>query len=303
MGLSTEDDDLTELLAALPAAARACRRIVWNREDAEDCTALALEQALTVRGLDAPAAFLTTVTKRRALDPVKQRERERRRIIAHHSREESVVRDETGSVDDALEAQWLWSEAQRLPPQTVAVLRLIRQGHSVSDAARHLGLTRRAAESHVLRARQRLMTVWKATLAVGVVSWRAFKRVGVPVVAGPAALAGLAIAVLISTPVTSGSNAAGAGPETSQTAVSAVRIEGLRPVPASHPHAAIEPARRTREAQRATPAPKQLPIASVGTPAGPLKVQQEDRGGADDPVGGTLKCLSEFRVTPSRIGC
>jgi DNA-directed RNA polymerase specialized sigma24 family protein len=301
---TAEHDDLAELLAAVPAATRACRRIVWSREDAEDCTATALEQALATRELDCPRAFLTTLAKRRALDLIKQREREHGRLRTHHARDRVAVPDETSLVDDKLEARWLWDEAQRLPQQTLAVLELIRDGHTIAETAHHLGLTKRSAESHLRRARLRLMPAWQATLGIGLIAWRPLRRMFVPPVVGTAALAGLAVLLLVAPGVgaRSGSDVDVHRPHVHGTAQAVGRLAPAATAgDAAH---VMQRQVRPRTAQRLPePIARGRSIASVGTPAGPVTVQQEDRGGATDPVGGTLKCLSEFQVTPSHIGC
>jgi RNA polymerase sigma factor (sigma-70 family) len=310
--LAEADAEIAELAAAVPAAARACRAILWSREDADDCVGAALEQALRARQtttLECPRAWLISVAKRRALDLAKRRAREERRAATQVAAETMFFADPTSSVDDEHEADWLWRQAQALPPTTVRVLASIRGGATVAEAASDLGITKRAAESHVLRARQRLMSAWRCTLSVGGGFPLAMRRILGSVAAPATAVAAVAGAALLVLPTAQHP----ASPGSATRAPGSVAVAVREPV-AAHP---LTPRLRADVVNasphghiRAVPAtgsgraPRRRAVhAAVGTPAGPVTVQEKDRGGPDGVVTGTAKCLSELEVSARRVGC
>jgi RNA polymerase sigma factor (sigma-70 family) len=150
----TEDDFWDALTQAVPAARLAAAGVVGDGPDADDCVAAALESAAAGAQIDSPATWLATVARRRAVDLVRQREREQR---AWTRLGRLQGRAEPDFADDVVEqetARWLAQEAAALPPRTQAVFARVRDGVPAKNVADEFGLTERSVESHVLRARR-----------------------------------------------------------------------------------------------------------------------------------------------------
>jgi DNA-directed RNA polymerase specialized sigma24 family protein len=279
------------------------RSILGSRDEAEDCAATAIVQLYE----RAPAeienleAYLVTATKRRACDVLRNLERERRpheRLVGQAIRPEPDVAD---VVVGQAEAAWLDREAvQLLRPATYEVLSRVANGKPIADVAHELGLTKRAAESHLLRARK----IMRHSIARGAVIlgglWAGLRR-GLPaqaLVVVPAAC--LAIAVAIAP-----------GPGALNTAPSTLSHEADRPLVRHAQGAAptrswasrVFPDARAPSAAGLTRHEK--PIASVQ--AAPGLTTSVARGETGEHESGPIEvlehCLRDFRIDPNQIGC
>ena len=301
-GAVTDDDFWDALTRAVPAARFAAARVVGDGPDADDCVASALESAAAGAAIDSPAGWLCEVSRRRAVDLVRQREREQRawgRLGRLQVRAEPDFADD---VVDQVTARWLADEAACLPDTTQLVLARVQEGAPASRVADEFGLTRRSVESHVLRARRTLREAWARSLAaligVGVAMRKQVSRSGSPAATGLTAAS--AMALFIAAPLL---------PNSAVTPPGVVHLTKLGApatvlaVPAQQ-HAAltIEGGRRTRSRQRDSDArPREL--ASARTAVASAKVTKEHRPGPEDPVGSVLYCVSTFRVSGDHIGC
>ncbi|MBV9099011.1 MAG: sigma-70 family RNA polymerase sigma factor, partial [Frankiaceae bacterium] len=161
-----DDSRWAALLDAAPRARRAAARIVGDGPDAEDCVSAAIEAALSATACDSPASWLVVVARRRAVDITRSRRSEDR--AWRHSRAHrpaSDAADFTEEIDDREAARWLATEARSLPHQTRRVLDHLGDGASAASIADELGMSRRAVESHILRARRHLRAAWMKSIA------------------------------------------------------------------------------------------------------------------------------------------
>jgi RNA polymerase sigma factor (sigma-70 family) len=146
-----------DLLAHWPAMVRVAVSVLGSRDDAEDCAAEALIQVL---GQDRAEvgnyeAYLVTVVKRRAVDLQRAQVRARRRDVRLAASEPASIADLAEEVVARAEACWADQAAQEvLSPRVYQLLRRVADGVPMREVARELGLSTRAAESHLLRARK-----------------------------------------------------------------------------------------------------------------------------------------------------
>ncbi|GAA1311250.1 RNA polymerase sigma factor [Saccharothrix xinjiangensis] len=153
-----ESGDLAE---AADQAVRRCQGAGLSRADAEDYVHEAL-LTLLIRQSDPDAApvtsvraWLTTVAHRKFLDHLRQTGREHRAM----SRVEGRPVDEPDPAETVTEralAAWLTRSLQQLPGTTRRVCELTAAGADVEQTARSLGVTPRAVQSHLTRARRLL---------------------------------------------------------------------------------------------------------------------------------------------------
>jgi RNA polymerase sigma factor (sigma-70 family) len=293
-----------DLMAHWPAMVRVCESTLGSREDAEDCAATALLGVVQRGGLSEVAngeAWMVAVARRRAVDVLRGRDRERRRgerLAAHTAGVTPVVAEH---VADRAEAQWLASVAREgLPHSTQRLLEALAEGFPIDEAAAQLEISKRAAESHLHRARRALRAAWASTLAVWGVLVAAARRAAPA--APAAALAASTLALAVSTPAPAGEADPALRPQPvlereASTAVvpraetSASGRALVEPAPAAVPVHAL-----ARQRQR------QLPTA-VGVGSVAVSVSEKERSGPSDPVGVVLHCLSEMEVSATTMGC
>ena len=294
-----------EMTAARPQAMAAAYRVTKNLHDAEDAVATAIEQAwlATAKGtLKSPAAWLTHVSRLRALDRLRRGNRETLDLPA--DQHPWYVDEGIEGVLDCAEAHWFTLEAQKLPEMTGAVLATIVAGASPKEAAAALGLTTRAVESHLRRARLRLRATWTSTLAVLGLWARSFRRLAVSASVVPAAV------VLMMLPQWGQHDpAVSVGPRLTPT-LSKQASAGLmsHELPAGMQQlghvAQGSMVRPTVKIRHQGAVGRDQTYAKVSTPnGGQVRVHEDDRGGPSGPVDGTLACLQNFEVKPSHIGC
>ena len=172
--------------------------VLGNHEDAEDIASEAIARALAHDiAREALASWLTTTTKRLIVDEV--RGRDRRRTLT--SRLRSVASDaSTDPIEQQLdnaEAQWLATVVERLPRRQREAIDILAANCELAAVAQAMGVSYKAAEHLVGRARASLRLAAKATWGVVVaVSARRWERrtVAIPA-AGVALTAGLGLLV------------------------------------------------------------------------------------------------------------
>lgn len=179
---------------------RVARRRSASAEDAEDAVHEAMVRAAQSADVDEDrlGAWLTSVTVRLCADRFRQVNRE----AQAHTR---WVRTIPGAVTveeaicDRAEAAWLAGRSGDLPKRQAEALGLQAEGMDLSEIARHMGLSYRAVQSLLARARKALRAILAGTLAVAVFVWRGRPRAtpgATQTVALVSAAASLAIAGL-----------------------------------------------------------------------------------------------------------
>ncbi|QUQ63592.1 RNA polymerase sigma factor [Kutzneria sp. CA-103260] len=164
-------------------AVRLCLAAGATVEEAEDCVHEALVELLEVADPDSvrtPAGWVATVSRRRFIDQVRRRCRERVASRREHAAALAPV-DPADLVADRDLARYLVRSMADLPRTTREVCAAIGEGKSEADVAESLGLSARAVESHLTRARRRLRKLRIAlVLPVGVCCARIVQRLAVP---------------------------------------------------------------------------------------------------------------------------
>jgi RNA polymerase sigma factor (sigma-70 family) len=149
------------------ALMRVARRRSMSREDAEDAVHEAMLRAVENSNVDDErlGAWLTTVTMRLCADRYRQVNRETevgtlagRAMPAPATVEESVC--------DRAEAVWLAAQSGDLPARQAEALRLRSQDLDVEQVASRMGLSYRAVESLLARARRALRQTLAATFGL-----------------------------------------------------------------------------------------------------------------------------------------
>ena len=144
------------------AMVRAARSVLGERDAAGDCAAEAMTQFLEKSPNDVLnlEAFLVTVSKRRAVDRIRQAKRERSRQMRVALATAADVADVAEAVVHRRHAEWVDAHARRLlRPEVYQLLTLVADGTPVAEAAAMVDMTTRAAESHLSRARSMLRGV------------------------------------------------------------------------------------------------------------------------------------------------
>jgi len=164
------DDAVTalELLAVLclyrDRAVAAVRARGVRHDDAEDCVHDALLQMMRHPAIDPGRAgsLLTVVAMRRAIDRQRERGRELRALRRIGPLDDAGVPSPDEVAVSRLEAQRLALLLPRLPQRQQDVIRRRAGGCSVAEIALYLGITHKAAESALGRARVALRGAGRA---------------------------------------------------------------------------------------------------------------------------------------------
>jgi RNA polymerase sigma factor (sigma-70 family) len=163
-------------------ALRQCLAAGATVEEAEDCVHEALVELLEVddpASVRTPAGWVATVSRRRLIDQVRRRSRER--VAGQREPAAIAPADPADLVADRDLARWLVQAMAELPVTTQEVCAAVGEGKSAEEVALEFGLTARAVESHLTRARRRLRKLRIAiVLPVGVCCARALQRVAAP---------------------------------------------------------------------------------------------------------------------------
>ncbi|MBC2902450.1 RNA polymerase sigma factor [Streptomyces cupreus] len=181
---------------------RVARRRSASAQDAEDAVYEAMARAAERPHLDDDrlGAWLTSVTVRLCVDRYRQLNRDAgicRRAGAMLTVPSAVPYDE--ALCDRAEAQWLALQGARLPAQQAEALRLKAEDLDVAQVAQLMGVTYKAAESLLGRARRALRAVLAATLTVVAGVWRGRPRAenGAPAAAPTGALVSVGATVML----------------------------------------------------------------------------------------------------------
>ncbi|SER34541.1 RNA polymerase sigma factor, sigma-70 family [Lentzea xinjiangensis] len=161
-----------DLAQAAEQAVRHCRRAGLSRQEAEDCVQDAVV-ALLARHAENPdaqpvtavPAWLAVTARRRFLDRLRHAECEQRVLARLHAHTPPETDPGDVLADQAL-AVWLARSLERLPHSTQRVCRMIATGATVTDTAGRLGITPRAVQSHLARARLLLRALAAGAAAV-----------------------------------------------------------------------------------------------------------------------------------------
>jgi len=155
-----------DLAAARASAVAACRILLRSTDDAEDCVSQAIEAALAQRAPVAePKAWLVAVSRRRAVDLIRRRDAEQRAMLSLSYSLPLIYPDAADEILGRHELAWVLRESSGLPAMTRAVIHGVASGDQIGDIATRYGLTKRAAESHLLRARRHLKKLRHRALA------------------------------------------------------------------------------------------------------------------------------------------
>jgi RNA polymerase sigma factor (sigma-70 family) len=183
------------LLDQRERAVRVARARCGSPTEVDDCVQEAMTRIAAMPDVDVERVgpLLSTVVANLAMDGHRVRSRARR----HQHRVAALVQPSHDSdVCDVAEARWLWAQRRDLSSQDRRVIELRADGYSIQQAAVELGITYKAAENALGRARRSLRAVWRATASlVGILcGGRLRPRAASPAVA-LASVAALAVAV------------------------------------------------------------------------------------------------------------
>ncbi|WP_033434099.1 sigma-70 family RNA polymerase sigma factor [Saccharothrix syringae] len=149
-----------DLAAAVERVVRRCQGAGLSRAEAEDC---AHEAVLALLACDAAPgepirrveAWLTVAARRKLVDHLRRGRHEQDALARLHNAD-TPPPDPGDVVSDQAHAAWLTEALHRLPATTQLVCREVAGGATTTQTAAALGLTRRAVESHLTRARRYL---------------------------------------------------------------------------------------------------------------------------------------------------
>ncbi|MGM1059457.1 RNA polymerase sigma factor [Saccharothrix sp. Mg75] len=160
--------DSDELARVVARVVRRCQQAGMSRFEAEDCvhdavltllTLLARDRADAGRdgtgGVESLDRWLGVVARHRSVDRVRRAQREQGALARLRAATPPPVDPDEVVVDRAL-AAWLVQALDDLPPTTRQVCRSIAAGATTGQTAAELGLTTRAVQSHLTRARRLL---------------------------------------------------------------------------------------------------------------------------------------------------
>ncbi|WP_329113400.1 RNA polymerase sigma factor [Streptomyces sp. NBC_01353] len=239
---------------------KVARRRSMSAEDAEDAVQEAMLRGAQNTHLDEArlGAWLTTVTMRLCVDRYRQVHREAEVGSAPKLTPPGPVPVEE-AVCDRAEARWVAYRSRELPARQAEALRLKSEDRDVEQIAREMGLSSRAVESLLARARRTLRNSLAGTLALGL--WLIGRgrdqagQAGVPAqaLAATSAAATLAVVGLIIPFAYETDTARPASPVTSEE----VEVEEEK---AGYEVRVAEPsAQPTRPSAEASPSPTALP--------------------------------------------
>jgi RNA polymerase sigma factor (sigma-70 family) len=305
-----------ELWAALLENRERATRVALARcgdgQEAEDIVqeALARVAAMPNVDLDRIGPLLSAVVGNLAVDAHRRRARTGRLEVRLSGRRADGEQPDE-AVCDAAEARWLWSLREGLAARERDVLELRIAGRSVGQAAADLGVSYKAAENALGRARARLRAAWAATAAViSVLLGRRPGRQPVVVLAvAPVVAIGAAVLPWSAWP-------ADGAPATGSAAPAADAAAALEPARVAVPEPTLQPGVMRPDAASQQPllppaAPSPTPTERVVSTK-PLQVSAVDvapaaverREPSESFLDTTMRCLRDGPVvTPQYVGC
>ena len=295
-----------ELVAAMPHAVRTCAQIIGDHSDAEEAVGEALEAAVVHVSdggtISHARAWLAQTAAYKAIDLVRARETERKYLARYASRQAETTDDPTVVVDDASEANWFRREARDLPTGTQRVLAELEQADTTAEVAAHLGTSKRAVDSQLYRARQKLLTVWATTLGILLGIGARFRR-ACTVAAPTTALAALTLLTLPLVTATGQHSKDRTAPNPdAERSVVTTPMTPSRPLTTQPPAVGSSPQAATNPTS--APTPMQRTIVDIQTPVNHPRAYETTRPGSEDPILGTLECVEQIEVKPgTHIGC
>jgi RNA polymerase sigma factor (sigma-70 family) len=281
----------------------AARPVVGTLDEARDCASQAIVQYLEQDRRDVAnlEAFMVTIAKRRAIDHVRARERARVRDDRYAHEVVLSAPDVAEDVATRAEARWADREARRLlQPKVYELLTLVADGVPMGEVAQRLGMTERAAQSHLLRARRTVRAALARTLAaLGIAVGSVRRWWGPAAVSAPVLAAALVLAIGTATaprlprsPVLTLLPGTTSSPHVEVVADETHRVAAHRRTSSS--------AARTEAAVPTRPRED----VHVQTPVGSVAVEDRDTGHHSDSYAEeVLWCLQHLRIELHYQGC
>ena len=299
-----------EVLAHRDRAVRVARARCSSPNDVQDCVQEALARVAAMPNLDLAriGPLITAVVSNLAVDAHRQRARtdrtagKLRRTLVHPPPHED-------DVCDRHEARWLRSQMDGLTAQDRQALELRASGLRVGEIAREMGVTYKAAENALGRARLGMRAVWRATAALLGVLWgvrREPRRTPAAPALATAALAAAVLTVAFVEPTPAATpRTDGAGRAYISKAPPSWATPPGSPVPRQAP--SVAKARTESGTGRAAPAATTTTRVSVP----PIRtglvdyggLRQESRPRGETPQEGIERCLRHVTITVERIEC
>jgi RNA polymerase sigma-70 factor (ECF subfamily) len=304
-GEASRDEVWAAVLGERDRAVRVARRCA-SPEDVDDCVqeALARVAAMPRIDLDRVGALVTAVTANIAMDGHRGRARLARALDRMRQRPE--VPNHADDVCDIEEARWLRAQLTRLSTHERRALQMQADGRTVTEVAAALGVTYKAAEKALGRARRHLRYVWQATAGVMVVVWAGARRSRAAVLPGIAAFAAAAFVMSVTNQPHDADHPA-TTPDANVSAALTYRV----PTPAQRPTSTRpRPAPVIQPAERRAAVHGAIPRHVVATPVVHAKglvirrtyVQRRTPG---ETFAQTVqRCIARgVTVTAGRVGC
>ncbi len=299
-----------DLLDHWPAMVRVAHSVLGSRDDAEECAASAVAQVVAQAKVDVEnyEAYLVTVAKRRALDMRRARSRSWRRAARYASLDQVTVADIAEDVAARAEAVWADAAARgMLSPRVYRLLQMVGDDVPTAQIALELGLTSRAVESHLLRARRAMRVALAQALAL--IGALAFGLRRMFAGTAPATVA-VATFVLMTTP--SLAPWLPSSPSTprdltagSPHAYELAMTQRSDSTPAAPKLVASRVHHETAIRRQPTLSPTRSPIATLQGPAhASATVTAGDSGTHEDtPVEMVVACAHNLQVNSEHVGC
>lgn len=297
---------MTQVWEHWDAMVCAARGVLGAQDGARDCAAEAMAQYLERHPADVAnlEAFMVTIAKRRAVDQIRREERSRRREVKVGAQFALDVRDVAEDVVARAEAKWVDETARELlKPQVYRLVRMIADGVPLEQAAAALGMTDRAAQSHLLRARRSIRAALAKTLAALGLLGAGVRRSMAP--ATTTATVAAAFLIML-----------GVVPQVPPPEVAAPTVRLLpktSPAELASYHSQFSVAPRDSAGARVKPVstqPSQQPrvsrreVARLQTPVVGIGLEKRDDGKRRGALAERLlTCLENLRVEPGYQGC
>lgn len=290
--------------------------MLGRRDEAEDCAhdalLVALDRPELIDGARREEGWLAVVARRRAVDHIRRRTRAGALTHSFGDPDQRLAVDFSEDVVSRLAAQVLADDIRELPAATQSVLHHLAAGGTTADAAQALGITKRAADSHLHRARRHLRDRWMTALAALTGAFTLARR---PARGAAVALAATPVALLLA--VTQDPQAA-RPLGTQPTAVPAVgqpapanagrepAAKALPAAPAAGP-GQVEPVDGPARVHAAGPSGSRRTTRQVaGVEAAPdtsVTVTHTDDGEDTPPLEAVQRCVEQLTVSATYVGC